>query len=472
MLLLFSTTVKTVSAAFESNKDNAGSGTEIRDIISPGIGFEFQTKDMKFFNGSCDLGNTRNSVQDTIQEHEGKNWKLAAGTCDGQKGALAMEYVTDGLKCKLGTYAARDAVDELSSDIREWYTSRSTQSEIPVQLLRKEKGEESVPNPCNPWIAKPAKPFDQVKWSPQVTVALPLEAIWRVLLQSKYLRAGFDPPDQSPWPNVSIADPRHVQGQEIVHVTKDFFRAKPNGMGVETPDEVKGFLSLILSYVKSAHPLGPGKQLKRLLWITPKTDFVGIYQSLRADSKIQGSLFDLVSILVCYDLRLRRSLCTGAVEVTPRIDTNFCSGTLSKPKLTANLGQLGDLEHSPRRKFSASRAESPTKYMTATVKEWIDSIQRPPKSGPDDGLDKLSAMDRTLDGSIGTLGKKMEPMYGDSTGRVNFPIMEFRKQPKLNTKELNGYAHDVEQNMTTYHELYRKYYGDILPTKRSGSPGS
>ena len=131
-------------------------------------------------------------------------------------------------------------------------------------------------------------PAKDVGWSIQATVPMPLEAIHDIIGdgysgKGSQLLSSIEPTNQG----------------RIVYVTKDFFQASPNGMTSNSvKNDVLGFLSVVVSYVKSEKSIGPNKSYKHSISLMPRTDFVSIYNTIKGS--IQGSLYDLVKVLTCY----------------------------------------------------------------------------------------------------------------------------------------------------------------------------
>ena len=126
-----------------------------------------------------------------------------------------------------------------------------------------------------------------IRWAPQVTVPLPLEAISDLFRRSVTKDA------------VSALLPARSPSTRMVYVTKDFFQAKRSGI---SPDAVKadvlGFFSLILSYAKHTNQFDKDESPKRLTSIMPRTDFTNVFRQVKAS--VPGSLHDLVNLLACY----------------------------------------------------------------------------------------------------------------------------------------------------------------------------
>ena len=92
------------------------------------------------------------------------------------------------------------------------------------------------------------------------------------------------------------------RGDYLVLVTQEYFQFNTNGIdGSKVTDDVLGFCSLILSYVKAAsEKLKPDQSPKLFLTFMPRTEFNIIYKQVK--SKIPGDLFNLFNYLACYTL--------------------------------------------------------------------------------------------------------------------------------------------------------------------------
>jgi hypothetical protein len=129
-----------------------------------------------------------------------------------------------------------------------------------------------------------------LRFIPQLTVALPLTAIYRILRAAEYGE-----------PNPHFFDHWERFGQERVIVMPDFFQSRPLGIGPEAVGEdLLGFLSILLSWAKGAMNQDEGALFKGLSWIMPRTDFVGLYEQVVGWLPPDVDLFELVKILACY----------------------------------------------------------------------------------------------------------------------------------------------------------------------------
>ena len=80
------------------------------------------------------------------------------------------------------------------------------------------------------------------------------------------------------------------------------------------------------------------------------------------------------------------------------------------------------------------------------VQDWIASIS----SGP--SPDKLTTLDKLIDGQIGGLGTALENVVGTTRA---VPLFEFRNLKGVNAGAMQSTVHDVEQELITYHNKYK-----------------
>ena len=75
-----------------------------------GIGAEFETLGIQFYNKKCGLEDTFAAKRKTIQGHSGTNYVLSVDTSVEQgKGTLSAEYVLDGRNIRVGAEGAGSA---------------------------------------------------------------------------------------------------------------------------------------------------------------------------------------------------------------------------------------------------------------------------------------------------------------------------------------------------------------------------
>jgi len=118
-----------------------------------------------------------------------------------------------------------------------------------------------------------------------------------------------------------------------------------------------------------------------------------------------------------------------------RIDTAFCSGKVSDPK--------------PNNKFGGLEFKNPaaTPHATMNIKSWIEGIGK--SSG---STDMLSTFDKSIDGSIGGLGSKMESMLG---AKRQVPLFEFRGLDTAQTKQFESWTNKVDSAIQDIHKKHK-----------------
>ena len=99
----------------DDDDDDNGESTQL-DEEAPGIGFEFESSDVKFKNDKCSLSDTFGSKGNVVHGHMEPDWQLTADTSPRVAGRLSAEYMTNGKICKLGTGTARKAAIKIRRD--------------------------------------------------------------------------------------------------------------------------------------------------------------------------------------------------------------------------------------------------------------------------------------------------------------------------------------------------------------------
>ena len=122
---------------------------------------------------------------------------------------------------------------------------------------------------------------------------MPLEGI-----NELFSIAVSDPPKPSKL--VPLADTRRKHNVKfMIHVTKEFFQASPNGITPDTvTEDVLGFFSILISYIKGARRFYDDQSPKMLISIMPRTGFAALYEQVR--DRIPGRLYDVVKMVSCY----------------------------------------------------------------------------------------------------------------------------------------------------------------------------
>lgn len=119
------------------------------------------------------------------------------------------------------------------------------------------------------------------------------------------------------------------------------------------------------------------------------------------------------------------------ILTTYRIDTDYCSGDVTKP---SSLNKFKDLT------YSNSAANPAT---SVNIKDWITGIG----AGTGD-KDLLSIFDESIDGSIGGRGNLLENMY--NTQRA-VPLFEFRNLLEIFTSGFETFMANVDKAVQDLH---------------------
>ena len=155
-------------------------------------------------------------------------------------------------------------------------------------------------NNCNPWLVtgingidKPKGP-DSIFWQPQITTSMPLEALYSLMKEQVE--------DKITGRSVLNGN-TYRSGGGLRLVTPGFFQAKPNGIKAsEIKDDALAFLTLVLSYAKSAIAMQkPDQSPKLFTSFMPRTEFVTMYTMVK--DQLCGDLWELMDIIACYQVR-------------------------------------------------------------------------------------------------------------------------------------------------------------------------
>ena len=91
---------------------------------SPGIGFEFESSNIKFRS----METTTDNIEETyklkghlINDREQANWKLTGDTIKNKPGVLLTEYILNGKTIKLGEDQAVEAAEEVTRDMVRYF---------------------------------------------------------------------------------------------------------------------------------------------------------------------------------------------------------------------------------------------------------------------------------------------------------------------------------------------------------------
>ena len=165
-----------------------------------------------------------------VGNRQEENSQLTADTTLNYAGWLDAEYILDGRRIKLTTGDAIKAAAAVANDFVSLHRRSRRYSVvhriIPLQLTwapsadMKDPQVDMAGSACNPWKITEPRTGDAagtIYWALQVTAPLPLEAI-----QDLFAKAVGN--------QGSALLPGIAPSRNMVHVTKDFFQANPNGI--------------------------------------------------------------------------------------------------------------------------------------------------------------------------------------------------------------------------------------------------
>ncbi|KAF2674250.1 hypothetical protein BT63DRAFT_449243 [Microthyrium microscopicum] len=391
--------------------------------IEAGIGVEFESGSVMLEPVNCPAFDARTQMcvelkgkiidhgQGVSDQGSGSTWELTGDTTF--EACLSAEYILNGKVLKLGKDMVVTAAKEAAADFLSWKPSVNSPPTIKVEG-----------SDCDWKITAPDDPDNapNIKWSPQITAPLPLEAIQAIFQKANSKQSSNLLSKNSP-------------NKGMAYVTKDFFQAKPGGISPDTvTNDVLGFFSLLLSYAKVAGRIKDFEitSPKQALNIMPRSDFSTLYQQVKS-SLLSKDLYSIVGILACYTYDID----TQSVN----IDAAYCSGDLSSPQSNQQFDKII---------FYSSEPPNPNRNtLEFTIKDWLDSIV-------DDAVatDLLTTFDATYyDNSIGFLANAIENVIG--TARA-VPLFEFRYLPGIKTTEFSTTVDEVEKELVGYHTAFQK----------------
>lgn len=77
-----------------------------------------------------------------------------------------------------------------------------------------------------------------------------------------------------------------------------------------------------------------------------------------------------------------------------------------------------------------------------SIKDWIQNMHT---------KDLITEYDKTIDGSLGGLGSKMEKMYGSDR---EVPLFEFRDLSEIKTSQFESFMEAVDEEVQKLHKKY------------------
>ena len=364
----------------------------------PGIGVELEMKNINIIGpGKQLVGGKREAIKGAVMTPVGfagapkLNWALTAEVGDSN---VLPEAIVDGLKNKVGDLKTK----VIGEQIYQFFVSAPKFLFISVgflllltRLVLQKEWAPCLAKGCKvnikgfdnlgEWTVKwPAQPLDlnRFPFGPQVTTAMPLGAVLKILSDAKAKNTARNP----------LASSGALDAARIKILTKKDFASFTKISLSDIDEEFLGFFSLLTSYCVLAKFTDPKKGPKHLLPVMPRTDFSAQYNKF-IEPKLKKQFLDKKTSLldaivkVSGNAQLAREAFRWNAGTTTKIPDDWAD--------KANNLATGKLE----------------------IEDFINHIQgfdeKTKKSLPK--MDLLKLMDRAMrHGQIGSLNNKMEPI--------------------------------------------------------------
>ncbi|KFA55192.1 hypothetical protein S40293_11482 [Stachybotrys chartarum IBT 40293] len=388
---------------------------------APGFGVEFESSAVLFqyienSQGTYDGYNNRKGTPIDGGIGFNNKWMFTGDTTmndwDGRRGSLTGEFIISGKDVMLGAGMAALAAREMTAHWKEKkYWTKSGQT---VQIV----GDPQNPSPeMDDWsvLVAPENPL----WGAQVTVAMPLAAIDHLFELSKTFGSSH-----------KLLSAHGLKRSRMVWVSEAFFEnfpaTFPEGNRLDKTDkELRGFLSLLLSYAKNAHATRPNESAKTLTPIMPRTSLNSVYEKI--NEKLNGAdLLKVLEHLACYKWV---EVAEGdSTKFMVELDSDWCDGLTPKE----NWMRTQEFKTDP---------EDPL-----TVEDWLRNMSN--------GCTDLLAMADVVDvGQIGAFGDKFEWVFAT---QEEAPLFEFRDLHGPFTESFESWVVEAEEAILELHEIYKR----------------
>ncbi|KAL8910952.1 MAG: hypothetical protein Q9171_003819 [Xanthocarpia ochracea] len=341
------------------------------------------------------------------RDHPKENWEITAEISGTNKPFT--EIIIDGRKNEIGKHGTQKLGEQITTYMGDWAPCRDKECKVQIEGFAE----------YNPWDVqwpRQETKFDQLRNSPQVTAAMPLEGLLQVL------KDGKDKKD-----NV-LANKGQSYNDKIVIPTKDSFKDFGKIKEDDITDEFLGFFSLLTTYCVVAKDNDERNGPKRSLNIMPRTDFLGMYkkfieEKLRAEiSECGNSLYTIVSTV------------SGVAD--------------DKLKDYEFKWKPDDLRKKDDQDWDGK--EDMVKKGRLRVDKFLDTLQMNDKVAQKQ-LDLLKLMDLlTRHGQIGGLNDRMESVVEHPT--LPAPIFEFRDLEAISGGEVAKRMGEYEDKAIEMHK--------------------
>jgi hypothetical protein len=417
-----------------------------RRIDKPGIGVELEIKNINIVGPGRPLtGGKREAIKGAVIMPVGfvgapkLNWVLTAEVGDSD---ILPEAIVDGLKNKVGDRKT----GAIGEQIYQFFVCLPTLlvANAPFLVLLTRPVLQKGWAPCSAkgckvnikgfdnlgeWSVKwPGQPVDlgQRVFGPQVTTAMPLGAVLKILGDAKTRNAAKNP----------LASPGALDAPRIKILAKKDFASFTKIRSSDIDDEFLGFFSLVTSYCVLAEFTDPKKGPKHLLPVMPRTDFVAQYNTF-IEPKLRKQLLD------------KR---TSLLDIVVKVSGN---AQLAKEAFKWKSGTTINIPEN-----WAGKAEN-LRTGTLAIDDFISHIQGFDKTTKKilPKMDLLKLMDKAMrHGQIGSLDNKMESVLGSTKVA---PIFEFRELEPVIGPDLAATLGSYEEKVIAYHKEFKRRSVDV-----------
>ncbi|KAH6638135.1 hypothetical protein C7974DRAFT_423057 [Boeremia exigua] len=390
----------------------------IRRAVKPGIGVELEIRNINIVGpGKPLVGEKREAIKGAVMTPVGfagapkLNWALTAEV--GESNILP-EAIVDGIKNKVGDHQTKVIGDQIFQFFKGWAPCSAKGCKVKINGFDN-LGEWSVKWPMQPIDS------DKMLFGPQVTTAMPLGAVLKILADAKAKNTVKNP----------LASSGALDAARIKILTKADFASFKKISPSDIDDEFLGFFSLLTSYCVLAKFTDPKKGPKHLLPVMPRTDFVAQYTKF-IEKKLTKQFLDKT---------------TSLLDVVVKVSGN---AQLAKEAFKWNTGAIATIPEN-----WAGKANN-IKTGKLEIDDFINHIQGFDKTTKKTlpKMDLLKLMDKTMrHGQIGSLNNKMELVL-DSTKEA--PIFEFRELDYVHGAKLGTTLGTYEDKVIAYHKQFKK----------------
>lgn len=403
----------------------------------PGLGVELEISPINIV-GSVQFTSGRQllpikgkkMIPAVVAREQGPNWEITT-EIGSDNPVLFPEVIVNGKTNFLGTGSTKAAGASINAYFKAWAPVAG--QEITIQGGDQGLGPFRINEPTQKKLddelaaARKKNPEAEREYtfSAQVTTAMPLGAIYELLIDAK-TNTDLNKPR-----NALTADQWHRKFRYHV-VTKESFANFNKIPKDRIDDEFLGFFNLLAAYCTTG-PSDPKDGPKRLCPIMPRTNFVTMFNTFKIADRLKAQFAAGTTL---YDIVMKVAKPEAKLD-----DQIFWWNTL---EIVPQVPEIWDGEHEDLKSGKLSIG----KFL-----DYLEGYRRTIKA-PVQQLDLLSIMDRELrHGQIGGYAQRLETVSGTN---IPAPIFEFR--------DLGATESDLESVLVKYENAVLEFHRKYTPT--------